>query len=103
MHLVDDHGRAMEAEYHVEADDGHVALIMESCSGMSGRRAPRNTDYNRVLTILLARLRMLNAVLVDALVDSRRTQDLGLSEADRRLSGRRSSSRWKPPEWLISG
>ena len=46
---------------------------------------PRNPDYNRALTILLARLGMLNAVLVDALVDSRHTQDLGLPEADRRL------------------
>jgi len=85
VHLVDDHGRAMEAEYHIEADDGHLALIMESRSGMSGTRAPRNSDYNRALTILLARLGLLNAVLVDALVDSRHTQDLGLPEADRRL------------------
>ena len=58
---------------------------MDSRSGPSGRRAPRNPDYNRALTILLARLGLLNAVLVDALVDSRHTQDLGLPEADRRL------------------
>lgn len=61
MHLVDDHGRAMEAEYHVEADDGHLALIMESRSGMSGTQAPRNSDYNRALTILLARLTIFNS------------------------------------------
>ena len=85
MYLVDDSGRALDAEYLVEADGGHLALIMESRSGMSGRRAPRNPDYNRALTILLARLGTLNAVLVDALVDSRHTQDLGLPEADRRL------------------
>ena len=85
MHLVDDHGRAMDAEYHIEADGDHLALVMESRSGMSGARAPRNTDYNRALTILLARLGVLNAVLVDALVDSRHTQDLGLPQADRRL------------------
>jgi Protein NO VEIN, C-terminal len=85
VHLVDDHGRAMDAEYLVEADGGYLALIVESRSGMSGRRAPRNPDYNRALTILLARLGTLNAVLVDALVDSRHTQELGLPEADRRL------------------
>ena len=85
MHLVDDYGRAMDAEYHVEADGGHLALIMESRSGMSGGRALRNSDYNRALTTLLARLGMLSAVLVDALVDSRHTQDLGLREADRRI------------------
>jgi hypothetical protein len=85
VHLVNDHGRAMDAEYHVETDGDHLALIMESRSGTSGRRAPRNPDYNRALTILLARLGRLNAVLVDALVDSRHTQDLGVPEADRRL------------------
>ena len=52
---------------------------------MSGRRATRNPDYNHALTILLARLGMLNAVLVDALVDSRHTQNLGLPDAERRL------------------
>jgi hypothetical protein len=75
----------MDAEYLVEADGGHLALIMESRSGKSGRQAPRNPDYNCALTILLARLSTLNAVLVDSLVDSRHTQDLGLSEADRRI------------------
>ena len=85
MHLLDDHGRVMDAEYLVEADGGHLALIMESRSGSSSSRAPRNPDYNRALTILLTRLGKLNAVLVDALVDSRHTQDLGLPEADRRL------------------
>jgi hypothetical protein len=85
VHLVDDSGRALDAEYLLEADGGHLALIMESRSGMSGRRAPRNPDYNRALTVLLGRLGTLNAVLVDALVDSRHTQDLGLPEASRRL------------------
>ena len=52
---------------------------------MSGRRPPRNADYNPALTVLLTRLSILNAVLVDALVDSRHTEDLGLPEVDRRL------------------
>jgi hypothetical protein len=85
VHPVDDRGRAMDAEYLVEADGGHLALIMESRSGSSGTRAPRNPDYNHALGVLLARLGMLNALLVDALVDSRHTQDLDLPEADRRL------------------
>jgi predicted RNA-binding protein with PUA-like domain len=85
VYVVDDHGGALVAEYSVEPDDGHLALIMESRSGSSGSRVARNPDYNRALTVLLARLGKLNAVLVDALVDSRYTQDLGLPEADRRL------------------
>jgi hypothetical protein len=64
VHLIDDHGRVMDAEYLVEADGGHLDLIMESRSGTSGRRAPRNPDYNRALTVLLTTLGMLNAVLV---------------------------------------
>lgn len=85
MYVVDDHGGALVAEYSVEADGGHLALIMESRSGSSGSGVARNPDYNRALAVLLGRLGKLNAVLVDALVDSRYTQDLGLPEADRRL------------------
>jgi hypothetical protein len=85
VRLVDDHGRALDADYLVEADGGHLAVIMESRSGSSGTRAPRNPDYNRALAVLLARLGVLNAVLIDALVDSRHTQELDLPETDRRL------------------
>ncbi len=58
---------------------------MDSRSGPSGSRSPRNPDYNQALTVLLARLGQLNAVLMDALVDSRHTQELGLPESDRRV------------------
>jgi hypothetical protein len=85
VYLVDDRGRILTAEYLVEADGAHLALILESRSGMSGSRPPRNPDYNRALTVLLARLGTLDAVLVDAVVDSRHTHQLGLPEADRRL------------------
>jgi hypothetical protein len=83
--LVDDLGQALDAEYLVEADDSRLALILASRSGMSGSRPPRNPDYNRALTVLLTRLGLLDAVLVDALVDSRYTQQLSVPEAGRRL------------------
>ena len=83
--LVDDHGQSLDAEYRVEADGGQLALILESRSGMSGARPPRNPDYNRAETVLLTRLAALKAVLTDALVDSRYTQQMGVPEADRRL------------------
>ena len=85
VRLIDDLGCPLDAEYLVEADGGALAVIVESRSGMSGRRPPRNTDYNRALTMLLARLGALDGVLADALVDSRRTQALRVLEADRRL------------------
>ena len=37
--LVDDLGRALDAEYLVEADDGHLALILASRSGNVGLAA----------------------------------------------------------------
>jgi hypothetical protein len=83
--LVDNRGRVLAAEYLVEADGSYLALVLESRSGMSGSRPPRNPDYNQALTVLLTRLGMLDAILVDALVDSRHTQQLGVPEADRRL------------------
>jgi 5-methylcytosine-specific restriction enzyme A len=85
VQLIDDKGEVLAAGYAVETDSSHLAVVMDSRSGMSGSRPPRNPDYNRALTVLLTRLGQLNAVLVDALVDSRHTQELGLPETDRRL------------------
>lgn len=85
MQLVDDGGRVLEAEYAVVPDNPYLALVMDSRSGGSGSRQPRNPDYNPALTVLLERLARLDATLVDALVDSQRTRELGLPEADRRL------------------
>jgi hypothetical protein len=85
VQLVDDEGQVLDAEYLVEPDDPYLAVILDSRSGPSGSRPPRNPDYNQALTVLLARLGQLNAVLVDALVDSRHTQELSLPESDRRL------------------
>jgi hypothetical protein len=62
-----------------------VALIMESRSGRAAGRPGRNADYNPALTLLLERLAQLDATLADALVDSRKTQALGIPEAERRL------------------
>ena len=84
--MVDDEDTPLDAGCRVEADGAHLALIMESRSGASGSRPPRNPDYNRALSVLLSRLAALDAVLVDALVDSQQTRELGLLEAERRLA-----------------
>lgn len=76
MRLMDDNQRELDAEYLVEPDGQLLALIMESRSGRSGDRTERNPDCNPALTVLLTRLGKLNAVLADALVDSRHTQRL---------------------------
>src|SRR5262249_31381816 len=57
------------------------ALILESRSGTP----PRNADYKPALTALLSRLALLNAVLLDAVVDSSMTQAGGLPASARRI------------------
>ncbi len=85
MFASDDKDELLDAEYFVARDADSLALILESASGPSGSRPARNTDYRRALAVLLTRLRNLDAVITDALVDSRATQRRGIKEAQRRL------------------
>lgn len=56
MRVTVDYGVVLDAEYQVQPDGEHLALIMESRSGAAGARPPRNPDYNTALSVLLARL-----------------------------------------------
>lgn len=86
MYAEDDDGNLLEAEFAVERDGDRVALVLESASGPSGRRAARNPHYRTALEVLLTRLRNLDAVIEVALVDSAHTQRIGLPEDQRRLT-----------------
>lgn len=85
MLATDDNGRVLNAKYSVEADKGLLALILESAGGATHGRAARNTDYRPALAVLLTRLRDLDGVIQNALVDSGFTQRKGIEEAQRRL------------------
>ena len=85
MLTSDDSGQVLDAEYSVEREEGWLALILSSASGPAGSRPARNTAYRQVLALLLTRLRELDAVIEDALVDSASTQRHGLEEAQCRL------------------
>jgi hypothetical protein len=85
MQVLDAAGRLLNATFSAEPEGDWVALIMESRSGRAAGRPGRNADYNPALTLLLERLARLAATLVDVLVDSRKTQALGIPEAERRL------------------
>jgi 5-methylcytosine-specific restriction enzyme A len=85
MKLTDDDGHELDAEYTVEPDGPYLAVVLSSRGGASGSATLRNPDYNQALTLLLKRLGRLNAVLADALVDSRDTQRLGLPDPERRI------------------
>jgi 5-methylcytosine-specific restriction protein A len=85
VRLVSDDGRTLDAEFEVEPEHSHIAIVLSSRSGPSGSKPAQNPEYNAVLTLLLQRLGQLNAVLVDALVDSLNVHRLGLPESERRL------------------
>jgi 5-methylcytosine-specific restriction protein A len=87
MRLIADDGHRLDAEYALEAEGPHIAVILNSRAGASHSRPPQNPDYNPALTLLLQRLGQLDAVMTDALVDSRHTRALGLTESERRLIG----------------
>lgn len=86
MSAEDDDGERLDAEYMVERDGNRVALVLGSASGASNSRAARNSQYRSALELLLTRLKRLDAVLEEALVDSAHTQRLGLPEDERRLT-----------------
>ncbi|WP_412516468.1 DUF3883 domain-containing protein [Actinomadura madurae] len=85
MRAVDDDGRVLDAVYTIETepDRGLLSLVLESGSGASTKRAPRNVDYRPTLRLLLERLKARGAALEDGLVDSRVTRSL--PETERRL------------------
>lgn len=81
VRMTDDSGRVLNAEFSVEPDGQGIAVILESAGGLTSSGPARNSDYTPALELILARLRVLGAVLTTALVDSRLTERL--SESDR--------------------
>jgi hypothetical protein len=85
VHLADDQGQVLNAQYSIESDGDLLALILESAGGRRRSGGARNADYRQALMILLTRLRERDAVLQEALLDSRATA--ALSEDERTLFG----------------
>ncbi|WP_433494516.1 hypothetical protein ACQP26_29280 [Micromonospora sp. CA-248089] len=81
MHLTDSEGRILNANYTVEADSHGLSVILESAGGRTADGGSRNPDYRKALRLLLERLRDRKAVLVRAVVDSRKLTSL--PETDR--------------------
>ncbi|MER5260948.1 hypothetical protein ABTZ99_02540 [Actinosynnema sp. NPDC002837] len=83
MRVADDAGHVLNAEFSVKPDGEHLAVLLESAGGQTADGGVRNADYRPGLTALLSRLAAVDAVLLDALVDSRQVRDL--AEDERRL------------------
>ncbi|QQQ74881.1 hypothetical protein IOD16_27650 [Saccharothrix sp. 6-C] len=93
MRVVDDAGDELNAEFSVQPDGEHLAVLLESAGGRMAGGGVRNADYRPGLEVLLGRLAAVDAVLLDALVDSRQVRDL--AEDERRLIAE--------PVWLGRG
>ncbi|WP_231639954.1 protein NO VEIN domain-containing protein [Micromonospora sp. NRRL B-16802] len=84
--MTDDTGRVLNAEFAVEPDGQRLSVILESAGGVTAVGLARNSDYTPALELILGRLRTWGALLVDALVDSQRTEQL--PESERRVLDR---------------
>jgi hypothetical protein len=69
MYLSDAGGSRIDAEYSVEPDGNYLAVILESRGGTKAG-TKRNPAYKAALLTLLGRLKLRDATLVEALVDS---------------------------------
>lgn len=78
-------GIVIDAHFSVEVLHGQLTLVIESKGGGVNSESRRNQDYDLGLKLLLERLAILNATILDAVVDSQVTQKAGLSHEHRRL------------------
>ncbi|TCC10895.1 hypothetical protein [Kribbella soli] len=84
MKLIGNSGKLLEAEFLLEGAEGErLDVVLQSAGGTGGSASSRNRDYPLVLKTLLERLRLVDALLEDAVVDSQRTRTLPRS--DRRI------------------
>lgn len=78
-------GRLIDAAFSIETVLGQpISILFESAGGAAPGGKPRNPEYVEGIDVVLARLGELGATVLDAYVDSGRTQDLPVP--DRRLS-----------------
>ena len=80
MFAREDNGDELNAEFSVVSDGERLSLVLESAGGRGAGPLPRNSQYNRALTLLLRRLRDRQAVVVSGAVVSSRTAHLSEDE-----------------------
>ena len=76
----DEGGHPLDATFSTGLDDGQLAIWLESRGGAKGGINERHLDYGRALRLILQRLAALDAVLLDAVVDSSRSGEMGHAE-----------------------
>jgi hypothetical protein len=86
MNVFDNAGAEVQAQIEILFEGSDASVVFESRGGSIGAPNERNSEYNKGVELVLARLADLQCRLVDAVVETRQTERLGLSRAQRRLS-----------------
>jgi hypothetical protein len=84
--IHDRHGTPLDARCSVVGTPTGCRITFECRGGTKGTSNARNLEYMDGLDAVLGRLASLKAVLVDAFLDTKITNRLGLSHEDRRLN-----------------
>jgi len=84
--IHDRHGKPLDAMCSVAGTPTGCQITFECRGGTKGTSNARNLEYMDGLDAVLRRLVSLQAVLVDAFLDTKTTTRLGLSHEDRRLN-----------------
>jgi hypothetical protein len=82
MYIFDDDNKIVNSEFSVDWFDGNPCIIVESSGGASKskRSAPRNPDYNKLLTLLFRRLAAIGAKFTSVILDSSRVSEIPVSD-----------------------
>ena len=78
-------GSPIKAQFSVQSVDGEMSVVVESRGGKKGSSNERNTHYKEGIELLLRRLAETNCHLLDAVLDTKKTNQLQLSRDERRL------------------
>ena len=91
LHPYDENGARLDASFSLEPTTSGLAILYASRGGTKGTVSARNSQYHVGLTVLLGRLKRLDAVIASIVLDSAAARQRPLSEralqfpADRRF------------------
>ena len=74
----EEQGQVVDATFHVDRNLAGSSVVLEARGGTAGTGEARNTEYGRGLRLVLERLAVIGATLVDVYVDSSAVSSLAL-------------------------
>ena len=76
MKLLSDTNEIVNAEFSFSSFGGLFSIVVESSGGGTATRERRNPEYNKLVSIILARLQKLDVEIVDVYLESSKYQNL---------------------------